>query len=57
MKYECRHGRQFGNCEQCQWEIYQMSKRFDEHVARNLRLEREAIEKRIKELNDGRDLS
>lgn len=58
----CRHGRDILCCEQCKWEIREASKRFDQHVADNLRLQREAIERSpywqrmLQEALDGRDV-
>lgn len=50
----CRHGRE--TCEQCDFERHEASRRFDEHVARNLQLEREAIERRWNWQKDMREL-
>jgi hypothetical protein len=41
---ECRHGRE--DCEQCRWELREQAKRFHDHLAKNLLLERQAIERR-----------
>ena len=41
----CRHNRTQYECEQCRWEMHEQAKRFDQHVANNLQIEREAIER------------